>query len=43
MESPEHLDKMDKTGLVIKIMIGGEYQKYMLEMHERVEKLIGSS
>jgi tripartite-type tricarboxylate transporter receptor subunit TctC len=43
MENPEHLDKMDKAGLAIKIMIGDEYHQYMLQMHERVKKLMGAS
>ena len=40
MEDPEHVDKMEKAGLGIKIMIGDEYRKYQLSVHEQVKKLM---
>jgi tripartite-type tricarboxylate transporter receptor subunit TctC len=43
MEDPEHLEKMDKAGLAIKIMTGEDYRKYMLDMHERVKKLMDAA
>jgi putative tricarboxylic transport membrane protein len=40
MEDPEHMEKMDKAGLAVKIMMGEEYRKYMISLHERVKKLV---
>jgi len=40
MENPEHLEKMDKAGLAIKVMMGDEYDKYFMTLHERVKKLV---
>jgi tripartite-type tricarboxylate transporter receptor subunit TctC len=40
MDDPEHLEKMDKAGLAIKIMIGAEYGKYSLALHERLKRLV---
>jgi len=40
MENPEHVDKMDKAGLAIKIMVGEEYASYIKELHERMKKLV---
>jgi tripartite-type tricarboxylate transporter receptor subunit TctC len=34
MENPEHVAKMDKAGLAIKVMVGAEYGRYMKELHE---------
>ncbi len=40
MEDPEHMEKMDKAGLAVKIMLADEYAKYMMSLHERVKKLV---
>ncbi len=41
MENPEHQDKMDKAGLAIKIMVGDEYSKYMMGLHQKIKALMG--
>jgi tripartite-type tricarboxylate transporter receptor subunit TctC len=40
MEDPEHIKKMDKAGLAIKVMVGEEYAKYIKELHETTKKLM---
>jgi tripartite-type tricarboxylate transporter receptor subunit TctC len=40
MENPEHMEKMDKAGLAVKIMMGDEYDKYILSLQERVKRLV---
>jgi len=40
MKDPEHLDKMDKTGLAVKPLVGEEYMKYVLDLHQRVAPLM---
>jgi len=40
MEDREHVDKMDKAGLGIKIMMGEEYGKYIMGVHEKMKKLV---
>jgi len=40
MEDPEHIKKMDKAGLAIKIMVGEEYAKYIKELHVTTKKLM---
>jgi tripartite-type tricarboxylate transporter receptor subunit TctC len=40
MEDPQHTDKMDKAGLAVKIMVGGEYGKYMNDPHQTTRKLM---
>ena len=40
MEDPEHMEKMDKAGLGVKVMMGDEYGKYIMSLHERVKKLV---
>jgi tripartite-type tricarboxylate transporter receptor subunit TctC len=40
MEDPEHMEKMDKAGLAVKVMMGDEYGKYIMSLHERVKKLV---
>lgn len=41
MENPEHIEKMDKAGLAVKILVGDEYGKYIKEVHETTKKLMG--
>jgi tripartite-type tricarboxylate transporter receptor subunit TctC len=40
MEHPEHVDRMEKAGLAIKIMMGEGYTKYIMGVHERMKKLV---
>jgi tripartite-type tricarboxylate transporter receptor subunit TctC len=40
MENPEHIEKMGKAGLAVKVMMGDEYGKYITSLHERVKKLV---
>ncbi|MBI3915659.1 MAG: tripartite tricarboxylate transporter substrate binding protein [Betaproteobacteria bacterium] len=38
MEDPEHVKKMEETGLALKIMVGEEYAKYYRELHVKAAK-----
>jgi len=40
MEDPQHVGKMDKAGLAVKIMVGDEYGKYINELHQTTQKLM---
>jgi len=40
MEDPEHMEKMDKAGLAVKVMMADEYGKYIMSLHARVKKLV---
>ena len=40
MENPEHMEKMDKAGLAVKILVGDEYGRYIKELHEATRKLM---
>jgi tripartite-type tricarboxylate transporter receptor subunit TctC len=40
MEDPQHMEKMDKVGLAVKIMVGDEYGKYMNALHQTTQKLM---
>ena len=40
IEDPEHMDKMEKAGLGIKMMIGDEYSEYIMDVHKKVKKLV---
>jgi len=40
MKDPEHLDKMDKSGLAVKPLAGEEYTKYVLDLQQRVAPLV---
>ena len=40
MENPQHMEKMDKVGLAVKIMVGDEYAKYMNDLHQTTRKLM---
>lgn len=40
MEDPEHISKMDKAALAIKIMVGEEYARYLKELHVTTKKLM---
>jgi tripartite-type tricarboxylate transporter receptor subunit TctC len=38
MEQPEHIEKMEASGLAVKIMTGEEYARYYRETHEKAKK-----
>ena len=40
IEDPQHGEKMDQTGLTIKIMVGEEYRNYMMDFHEKLKPLV---
>jgi tripartite-type tricarboxylate transporter receptor subunit TctC len=40
IENPEHMEKMDNAGLAIKMMMGAEYGKYLMDVHKKVKKLV---
>jgi len=40
MKDPGHVEKMEKAGLAIKPMVGQEYTKYLLELHEKCKYLV---
>ncbi|HSR13525.1 MAG TPA: tripartite tricarboxylate transporter substrate binding protein [Thermodesulfobacteriota bacterium] len=42
MESPDHIEKMDKAGLAVKVLVGDEYGKYIRELHETTKRLMES-
>ena len=37
---PEHVEKMEKAGLAIRMMMGDEYSEYMTDLHKKVKKLV---
>jgi len=40
MGEPEHVEKMEKAGLAIKPMLGDEYGRYLMNIHERCKRLV---
>jgi len=40
METPEHIEKMDKAGLTVKILVGDAYGKYIREVHETSKSMM---
>ena len=40
---PEHMEKMEKAGLAIKMMIGDEYGEYTMDVHKKVKKLVDAA
>jgi tripartite-type tricarboxylate transporter receptor subunit TctC len=40
MKDPEHMDKMDKSGLAVSPLVGEEYKKYVNELHQRIIPLV---
>jgi tripartite-type tricarboxylate transporter receptor subunit TctC len=40
MENPDHMQKMDKAGLAVKILVGDEYGKYIQGLHETTKRLM---
>ena len=43
MDNPEHLEKMEKAGLDVKIMVAEEYGKYIQTLHEGLKRLMGEA
>ncbi len=43
MEDPDHVSKMEKAGLAIKVMAGEEYAKYMSSLHEKLKGLVATA
>ena len=40
MKDPEHVDKMDKSGLAVRPIVGAEYDKYVHDLQKRVAPLV---
>ena len=40
MKDPEHMDKMDKSGLAVRPFVGEEYRKYVYDLHQRIAPLV---
>lgn len=40
MNDPAHMDKMDKAGLAVKIMVGAAYEKYFNDFQKRAKQLM---
>jgi len=40
IKDPGHVEKMDKAGLAIKPLVGQEYTKYLMDLHERCKRLV---
>jgi tripartite-type tricarboxylate transporter receptor subunit TctC len=40
MDHPEHVEKMEKAGLEVKVMVGEEYAKYIMTLHENLKPLM---
>lgn len=40
IKDPGHVEKMDKAGLAIKPLVGQEYTKYLMDLHERCKHLV---
>lgn len=38
MENPEHIKRMEETGLAVRIMVGEEYETYYREAHKKAAK-----
>ena len=40
MEDPDHIAKLEASGLGVKIMVGPEYERYYRETHEKAKKYV---
>ena len=40
MKDPEHIEKMEKTGLAIKMMVGDEFGKYLRDLLEQCKPIV---
>jgi tripartite-type tricarboxylate transporter receptor subunit TctC len=43
MEDPEHVEKMEKVGLSVKIMMGEEYSRYIFDLQKRMAPKVEES
>ena len=43
IDNPDHLEKMDKAGLAVKVMMPEEYDQYMRNLHEKMKKLMAEA
>ena len=43
IRDPEHVEKMEKSGLGIKPLVGEEYAKYFRELHDRTKPLVDAA
>ncbi|HEY7759380.1 MAG TPA: tripartite tricarboxylate transporter substrate binding protein [Burkholderiales bacterium] len=40
MEDPEHVSRMESTGLALKVMVGAEYERYYKDAHAQAKKYV---
>jgi tripartite-type tricarboxylate transporter receptor subunit TctC len=40
MKDPEHMDKMDKSGLAVRPLVGEEYRRYVYDLHQLDRKSV---
>ncbi len=40
MQDREHMEKMDKSGLAVRVLVGEEYRKYVNDLHQRISPLM---
>jgi tripartite-type tricarboxylate transporter receptor subunit TctC len=40
MDHPEHMEKMEKAGLGVKVLLGEDYGKYINTLHENLKPLM---
>jgi len=40
MKDPEHMDKMDKSGLAVRPLVGEEYRRYVYDLHQLIVPLM---
>jgi tripartite-type tricarboxylate transporter receptor subunit TctC len=43
MDHPEHVEKMEKAGLGVKVMAGEEYAQYIQNLHEGLKRLMAEA
>jgi tripartite-type tricarboxylate transporter receptor subunit TctC len=41
MEHPDHVRRVEKAGLAVKVMVGDDYAKYYRDLHAKAERLSG--
>jgi len=40
MKDPDHMDKMDKSGLAVRPLVGEDYKKYVYDLQQRIAPLV---
>jgi len=40
MDLPEHMEKMEKAGSEVKVIIGDEYGKYLKDLHDNLKRIM---